>query len=117
MVNPKNNVIGMMLQEECYKHAFFIIGQDFNWKRYMWKAVCNHLHVAAVTTTAVLAILKSSGVMMDTLWKSQPFFSLYFENSKITEDYLSTLMIARTLHTAISSTSAMAMLQWQSKPR
>ena len=66
----------------------------------MWKAVCNHLHVAAVTTTAVLAILKSSGVMMDTLWKTQPFLSLYFEN--LTEDYLSTLMIAATLHTAIS---------------
>lgn len=116
MVNT-NNVIGMMLQEECYKHALFIIGQDFNWKRYMWKAVCNHLHVAAVTTTAVLAILKSSAVMMGTLWKTQPFLSLYFENSNITEDFLSTLMIAATLHTAIFSSSAMAMLQWQFNPR
>ena len=111
------NVIGMMLQEECYKHAFFIIGKDFNWKRYMRKAVCNHLHVAAVTTTEVLAILKSSGVMMGTLWKTQPFLSLYVENCNITEDYLSTLMTAATLHTVIFSSSAMAMLQWQSNPR
>ena len=83
----------------------------------MWNVVCNHLHIAAVTTTAVLVILKSNEVMMGTLWTTLPFLSLYFGNSKMTEGYLSTLIIAATLHMALFSSSAMPMLQWQSKPR
>jgi len=79
----------------------------------MWKVVCNHLNIAAVTTTAVLVILKSSEVMMGTLWTTLPFFG----NSKMTEGYLSTLIIAATLHMALFSSSAMPMLQCQSKPR
>ena len=86
-------------------------GQQSNWRKYVWKVACNHLSEAVVSTTAVLVILKSSGLVMGSLLKSMaPYLEKVMD-----EDYLTTLCIAASLHVAIFTSSAVALLQSHSK--
>jgi len=87
-------------------------GQQFNWRKYVWKVACNHLSEAVVSTTAVLVILKSSGVVMGSLLKSM---APYLEKMMNEDYYLTTLCIAASLHVAIFTSRAMALLQSHSK--